>query len=286
MARQGTNLLIPQTLVDLFEGSALGAIALTVFLALVVSAMLGYFARRIPRWIWPAETQDVGQEAAVVAAVLGLLALLLGFTFSLALDRYEQRRMLVLQESNAIGTAYLRTQLLSEPFRTDLSATLHDYTRLRIGLAGQHDADFASRLARSDALLVTMWQQTLAAERSEGPNPTGSLHVASINEVIDLDAARKYARMAKVPSAVYAALLVNLMISAAILGYVIFGFWARMSAVLLFVLFTLSFLLIIDIDRPLTGRLREQQTPMISLLEFMNVNPPGRFGPGEGAAGP
>lgn len=215
-----------------------------------------------------------------MAAVLGLLALLLGFTFSLALDRYEQRRTLVLEESNAIGTAYLRTQLLPEPFRSDLSAALRDYAQVRIGLAGQHDADFTRLLARSDALLVTIWQRTLAAERSEGPTAISSLYAASINEVIDLDAARKNARMAKVPSAVYAALLVNLMISAAILGYVLFGFWARMSAVLLFVLFTLSFLLIIDIDRPLTGRLREQQTPMQSLLEFIDSNPPDRFGSG------
>src|SRR5881394_263672 len=62
--------------------------------------------------------REITQEGNIVGAYLGLLALLLAFTYSLSLSRYEQRRSLVTQEANAIGTAYLRAQLLDEPHRS------------------------------------------------------------------------------------------------------------------------------------------------------------------------
>ena len=70
------------------------------------------------------KTRDSGSEGYVVSATLGLLALLLGFTFSLAIQRFETRRELVLADANAIGTAYLRVQLLDEPHRSRLSGLL------------------------------------------------------------------------------------------------------------------------------------------------------------------
>ena len=72
--------------------------------------------------------EDVDEEedanGAIVSAVLGLLALLLGFTFALAVNRFETRRALVLEEANAIGTAYLQTQVLPQPHRERLSMLL------------------------------------------------------------------------------------------------------------------------------------------------------------------
>ena len=73
-------------------------------------------------------------EGYVVSAVLALMGLLLGFTFALSVDRFETRRALVLQEANAIGTAYLRSQALTEPHRSRMSKALVDYTNNRIAL--------------------------------------------------------------------------------------------------------------------------------------------------------
>src|SRR5215469_14965767 len=72
--------------------------------------------------------QNTAFDGFIVSAVLGLLALLLGFTFSLAIQRFEERRQLVMQEANAIGTAYLRAQLLDSPHRERLSRLIVDYT--------------------------------------------------------------------------------------------------------------------------------------------------------------
>src|SRR5271168_4650577 len=103
-----------------------------------------------------------GQEGYVVSAVLGLLALLLGFTFSLAVDRFEGRRQLVLEESNAIGTAFLRAQLLGEPHRTRLSQLLVTYTDNKIALAKAKPHQGARLLAIDDRLLTDIWAATAA----------------------------------------------------------------------------------------------------------------------------
>src|SRR5205085_6832202 len=77
---------------------------------------------------------SIAQEGYLLGGVLGLLALMLAFTFGMALNRYEARRQLVTQEANAIGTAYLRAQLLDEPYRGSLSKLLVVYTENRIRL--------------------------------------------------------------------------------------------------------------------------------------------------------
>ena len=99
---------------DWLYGSNLGAILLGTLLILLLSLMIGY-------WVGHRAGTKDGQDSQVTtiqAAVMGLLGLLLAFTFSMAAARYDLRRNLVLQESNAIGTAYLRTQMLPEPHRT------------------------------------------------------------------------------------------------------------------------------------------------------------------------
>jgi len=274
---QGQNFFIPGKLVQLFEHANMLDISLAMFGSMVAAAVAGYLVRRVPGLLLPEDIGKDGQEAYVVSAVLGLLALLMGFTFSLALDRYEDRREFVLQEANAIGTAYLRAQLLPEPSRTELSDTLTSYTANRLELSRPHDERFEQLLATNDRLLIDLWAQTKQVPERAGATAITSLFVASVNEVVDLDATRKNARLAQVPSAVYAVLLVYMLIASAILGYSLLGFWARFAAVILFLLLNLSLVLILDIDRPLVGELREQQQPMEDLLAFLQTAPPERF---------
>lgn len=272
----GENLLIPGALVQMFEQASLNTIWIALFGGMILAAAVGLTIRRAPSLILPGKNED-GQEAYVVSAVLGLLALLMGFTFSLALSRYEDRRELVLGEANAIGTTYLRAQLLNEPDRSEVSSILVEYASIRLELAQVSGDRVKDLLARSDALLVRLWSETKQVPVNSGSTPITSLFVASVNEVIDLDAARKNARAAKVPSAVYAVLMIYILISAAILGYSLVGFWARLAAIVLFLLLNLSMILIVDIDRPLVGMLREQQKPMEDLVAYFQTAPPERF---------
>ena len=106
-------------------------IAAVLLAAILAANETGY---RLGRW--QRARTDTGvrsQTSAIQAAMLGLLALLLGFTFTMALQRFDNRSQAVISEANAIGTAYLRTQLLPEEFREPARKLIADYVQLRIG---------------------------------------------------------------------------------------------------------------------------------------------------------
>src|SRR3954452_2841676 len=80
----------------------------------------------------PSQAAEDGEQGTMISAVLGLLALLVAFTFSIAIDRFDTRRANVLNEANAIGTTYLRAQLLEQPYRGRISQLLIRYTDNRL----------------------------------------------------------------------------------------------------------------------------------------------------------
>jgi hypothetical protein len=253
----------------------LGACLFCAMLAAMAAAIV---TRRLLVRRAPAEAQaDDSQEGYVVSAVLGLLALLLGFTFSLAVDRFDSRRHLVLQEANAIGTAYLRAQLLPEPHRERMSGLLIRYTDNRLVLAKAGAGGAPALLARNDALVTDIWTAVVSSFASIKGLDFSSAYVESINEVIDLGSARKAARLARVPSAVFGVLFVYMVMAAGVLGYVLRGARRRFAAGCLLLLLTISIMLIIDIDRPISGRIIEGQGPMEDLRRSLAAEPPAVF---------
>src|SRR5687768_15564732 len=94
---------------------------------------------------------DAGDKGMLVSAVLGLLALLIAFTFSLSLNRYDQRRTLVVEEANAIGTAEMRVRLLPAPHDARLSGLLQDYARTRLAYGRSVEAEKPVFAARSSS---------------------------------------------------------------------------------------------------------------------------------------
>lgn len=143
---------------------------LLTFLAMTGAAFVGAAAcwHRERRTARDGKDDEDNRDAYVISSVLGLLALLLGFTFSLAVDRYETRRTLVLQEANAIGTSYLYAQLLDEPHRSRMSGLLRAYAENRVELGYADSRNSAPLLARNDALLTQLWAGTAAAFDSLG----------------------------------------------------------------------------------------------------------------------
>ena len=230
-------------------------------------------------WLKRAFAGGIGQhqanlEGILLSAILGLLALLLGFTYSLAINRFEIRRELVLQEANAIGTTYLRVQLLGEPHRSRISSLLKDYTANRIALA--KTGARPGMLARNDRLITDLWTAEAAAFDSIKALPFANASLETMNNLIDLDSARKAARRAHIPSRVFALLALYMIVTGGAMGYVLSGVRARLAATTLLVMFTLALLLVIDIDRPTEG-IRESQGPMEATLATMSAQPPGTF---------
>ena len=102
-------------------------------------------------------------------------------------------------------------------------------------------------------------------------------HVDSMNGVIELDGARKAARLATVPSEVFLVLFIYLVVAAAVQGAVLVGARGRISAFFLCLLFVMALILVIDIDRPVGGRIQESQEPMVLMREMLARETPEVF---------
>jgi hypothetical protein len=213
----------------------------------------------------PEETSDKG---FIMSGVLGLLALLIAFTFSLAVSRYETRRGLVMEDANAIGTAEMRVQLLDAPHGQQLSQMLRRYARTRLEF-GQAGALEKPPLVRSsEAQRAAIQTATLAALEPIKTGPLAPFVGASINSVLDVGVEREAQLAARVPGTVLVALVSYIVLSAGVLGYALTGARARQrpATIILFALLTLAITMILDLDRPQGGTIRTDQTALVRLV--------------------
>lgn len=205
-----------------------------------------------------------GGQEFLFSAVLGLLALLLGFTFSVGMSRYEARQALVVQEANAIGTAWLRANLLEEPVRTALRSHFKTYVEARLewSRTGQTDID------RMLQLQDDIWLVTGEALREDTSSALSRTVMEAVNRSFELASAREAAREAHIPDRVLALLILYAFISVLMLGYVsgAAGVLRRGAILLLLIQLSLAIALILDIDRPGTGGVLMSQQPIEMLL--------------------
>ncbi|KPF75776.1 hypothetical protein IP88_06970 [alpha proteobacterium AAP81b] len=213
---------------------------------------------------------ETGDETQLLSAALLLLALLLGFTFSIALARYEDRRNQVVQEANDIGTAWLRAGLVATPAGKALQADLAAYARGRIRRVDgvEHPDVYVAARARAGALRQRVWQDARLAAAPLGTSAQGAALIAAVNAVLDRGTARDAAIEARVPERVLTLLIVYSGVAALLLGYVMAAFDRRhrVASTLLFVLLATTIGLILDVDRPLVGGVRVSQQPLIDLV--------------------
>jgi hypothetical protein len=216
------------------------------------------------------------QIGGIQGAVLGLLGLLLGFTFALAANRYDARRELVLQEANSIGTTYLRASLLSDAHKTGVEALLATYVDARIDFyrAGEDDALVAAAEKAAARIQGELWKHAVAAGR-ESPTPVVTSFIVSLNETIDLDAARLHALRTHVPGAVWLLVLAVATGGCFAAGYGGGAGGARsiFADVALPILIAVVITLIADIDRPRGGLIGSDQRPLYDLKASLAAGP-------------
>src|SRR5262249_20584894 len=160
-----------------------------IFIAIILITTVGaalLAGRQLRRKAPQQHHQD--SESLLTSAVLGLLALLLSFTFALATERYEARPLLVQQEANAVGAMHLRVQLLQEPHRSRISRILIAYADNRIALAHAAPKRNGDLLAKNDRLIHEFWLASAAAFPSIQNLDFSSTFYDSVNHLIDLDA--------------------------------------------------------------------------------------------------
>jgi len=220
------------------------------------------------------ENDDSKQQANTVqGALIGLLALLLGFTFSLSLGRFDQRSIEVVNEANAIGTAWLRTDLLSAERRALAQELLLQYGRLRLETATISAADDQQRtqlIASAEMVFAALW--TLAADEArEFGTPVSMGFVASLNDMIDALAARDAAINRHVPEIVLFLLFGTFLILGAVIGYSngISTLKPGVPVYAMMILIVVLVFLIIDLDRPRRGLIAVDQSPLAATVAAM-----------------
>jgi hypothetical protein len=239
-------------------------IVIALLVILVGANFVGQWVRRRR----PEGAIEFEPEGYVVSSVLGLLALLLGFTFSLAVERFETRRVLVMEEANAIRTAYLQADTFADPYRSRLKGLLAAYAENRLALGkAQQRSEVERELAADASLQKAIWSESVAAIGTMRDD-ISSTYMSSVNSVLELGATRKAARQVHVPRRVFMILLLYMAISSAMLGYVI-DRRHRTSVLIMLGLTALAFVLILDIDSATRGSIRESQAPMEQLNAFL-----------------
>jgi len=211
---------------------------------------------------------------AMVGSMLALFAFLLAFTFGMAGSRFEDRRQVVLEEANAIGTTYLRTRLLPEPQRGESTRLLREYVDVRV--RGVREGSVQEMITRSEEIHERLWvEATTAAERN--PTPITALYVQSLNQMIDLHAVRVQVGLRnRIPGIIWTGLF-----ALALLGMTAVGYQSGLSATRrspamagLVLAFAGVLLLIADLDRVHQGQLRVSQQALIDLQTAMNAPKP------------
>lgn len=255
---------------ELLYGYSSVLIAVTLFIAIVIFNEIGFRAGRFIQGRTDSEVKTL--TGSIQGSILGLLALLLGFTFSMSMQRYDNRSMALIDEANTIGTAILRVELLPQEYKKQANELFKEYVDLRVAI-GQ--LDLTKRAQRNDYnnkianLQRQLWSLAIAATNVDPRPVTTGAFVKSLNDVIDSQGKRNALLQMHVPEVVLILLFIVFISSGGIMGYSAGLSGKRMIVpiVLVSLLITLIVFIIIDLDRPKRGLIQVDQTVMIEVSE-------------------
>jgi hypothetical protein len=210
------------------------------------------------------------------AALLGVVGLILAFGLSLAVGRYESRRAAVVDDANAIGTTYLRAQLLAEPARSRSLALLREYADLALRLSDEVPGSSGMRRTSAAQGLVQRRLWRLAGQAVDGA-PVASaprLYIESLNAMIDQQTVRVAALNNRVPGAVLALEVIGAALALGLLALFLSVLGRGLvPMVLAAALLTMLLLVTFDLDRPTRGLITIPSTPLKALRASMALPP-------------
>jgi hypothetical protein len=221
------------------------------------------------------------QVNVVVAATLALLALLVGFSLTMAVGRYDARRQLVLAEANVIGTMHLRARLLPTPTGPELVDRLRRYIDLRLDTAGD-----AYDLARRSEVLQGEMVTIVGALATQDPRSVAvERFIDALKEFIDIHERRLSAFESFVPEAVLYMLAMAALGAALLAGYGsgLASHRNRLATTVYATLICLVILVIVDLDRPARGLIRVSQRSLERQRQQL-ASPPAAAAPDPSAA--
>jgi hypothetical protein len=259
-----------------FLEQSLLLIAPIILLILILVTGMGYrIGKR--RGKAASDTEKLEKTAGTIAgSMLALLGFILAIALSMADSHFESRRKLVLDEANAISTSRLRALTIGGENGTQIAHLLIDYTRLRLEFfkAGDDQDRLNAIYRKTAALQQRIWQEATTIARNN-PTPISALLLSSLNEVFDLAGTRRWAFEVRVPSYIINLLLLFALLAMGMMGYYfgICGVHHPILSTLLFLAFTIAIMLVMDLNRPRSGLIQAEQSPMNWLLEDASQPP-------------
>lgn len=239
------------------------------FLLLWLAAWIGVTFLRRHRELDEGVREDFG---VVLAATLTLLGLILGFSFSMAISRYDQRKNLEEEEANAIGTEYLRAGLLPAADAARARALLKDYLDLRVQFYVVRDVEQYQQInARTAKMQTELWNVVQAPAVAQ-PSPITALVAAGMNDVINTQGYTQAAWWNRIPNTAWVLMLTIAVVSNLLVGYGVRS--VRVGRKLLLVLplvVAITFMLIADIDSPRGGLIRVAPQNLHSLEDSLRT---------------
>jgi hypothetical protein len=240
----------------------------------VISVIVLWTAARIGALVRSRAGEGVHREdfGVILAATLTLLGLIIGFSFSMATARYDQRKAYEEAEANAIGTEYLRAQLLPNADAVRVSGLLRSYLEQRILFYRTRDEGSLAQInARTAQLQAGLWSAARAPALAK-PTPVNALVLSGMNDVLNAQGYTQAAWWNRIPLAAW-----GLMLLIAVCCNVLIGYGAHQAKgqaglfVILPLLASIAFLLIADLDSPRGGLIRVRPQNLLSLSDSLQT---------------
>jgi hypothetical protein len=246
-------------------------VAAIIFLLLILFNWLGY---KLRRYLEEKKPEAIDEQQTITNSLLGLMALLLAFSFSLAASKFDNRKKLIIEESNDIGTAVLRAELFPDSTAHLLKSQFKSYIQYRVDYynAGTDANTIKAALDSSQLAINKIWKLLMQSSKDKEQFLACQLMIPAVNDVMDIVTTRENARTSKVPPLILWMLLLLSLTSAFITGYngkekkrnhiMVIGF-ALMTSLTLY--------LVMELDHPRKGiiNLDAAEQNISSILESL-----------------
>lgn len=211
-----------------------------------------------------------GSGDSMLAPILGLLAFILAFTFSLSAHRFDEKRQAVLEEANSLRTVYLRAGYLEEPHKSTIRSLLKDYTQIRIELT--QTGKVQEGLQETETIQKKLWEQVVQVVKQHEAAVFG-LVVSSMNDVFNIHAKRVLLHLGmRIPGQIWLVLFLITFISMGSMGYLTGLKQTRNMIISLAAIFSFSLvmMLITDLDHAYGGFLQVTNQPLKDVLDLLS----------------
>jgi len=275
--------MAPSTIPEVYERITLpflglGTMALVLAVLLPAFAILGFMSGRSNRTrkIASGEEVDLRAGEASLGAIMALLGLLLAFSFGSSLSLLESRKTDITTEANALGTAFLRADYLSEPSRSELKAALYEYAQTRLipetgSIVSREDA--SAFIDRSLAAQERLWPLTVTATADPLPPAIATFFAGAVNDVLDAHQMRMRSISVPVTELSQVIVVVTALAALFLLGNRA-GIAGRTLTWRTYIFAGLLFVVmmtVLDVQRASQGFIRVDQTALMATLADMEA---------------